>query len=367
MTTQLACFGLTPWQSGVPARSEQLISRLGAHAQIIYFEPPYRGGSPKGRKVRPNVTAYTLPAPPPLTAMHAMLFRRWQAALSRYIGKVLERRRFREPVFWFASPEWYPAAIRLPHCGVVYDCFQDFSLLPCEWETELTYGCDLCFGASEDLVARLKPANDNVVLLPNGCNYPVFAGVPPRRDGRGKVLSYCGTLWDDLDLRPLIACAKVHPEWEFRLAGGYSDRFPGKQLAAPYPNIRFLGSYESREMAAILSESDVCINLLRKDEAVPDLIPNRMYEYLATGKPLVTMLFPEQIEVFFDCVYGAKSSLQFISCCERAVAETGEALPTLRRRHAQQANWSGRAERVMELMASIGLYDINETIETERL
>ena len=355
MKNQIVCLGLSPWRSGVPARSEQLMARLATDAQVIYFEPPFGRKSAKGRQVRPNVMVYTLPAPSPLTPLHSGLFRLWQRQTGNFIAKVLERHRMHNPLFWVENPEWYLLVQGLPRRGLIYDCTRYFPEIPMAWESELAFSADLCLAASPALVRHLEPCNDNVVLLPNGCNYPVFAQVPPRRSGEKKVLTYCGTLWEDLDLAPLLACAEAHPAWEFRLAGGSEERFPLKTLAAQYPNLRFTGSYGPREMAGILSDTDLCINLLRRTQ-LPDLIPNRIFEYLASGRPIVSMLYPDQIEVFADTIYGASTTREFVSCCERALQETNEALPERRRRHAQKANWAGRAQQIADILNSIGLY-----------
>jgi len=332
------------------------MARLSADAQVVYFEPPFGHKSGKGRQVRPNVMAYTLPAPSPLAPLHSALFRHWQRRVGAFVARVLERHKIHDPLLWVSNPELYPMARSLPRSGLIYDCTRYFPELPLEWESELAFSADLCLAASPALAKHLQPCNDNVVLLPNGCNYPVFAQIMSRRSGGQKVLTYCGTLWEDLDLAPLLSCAEAHPEWEFRLAGSSEERFPQKALAQQYPNLRFTGAYSPREMAAILNDTDICINLLRRNQQLPDLIPNRIFEYLASGRPIVTMLYPEQIEVFADTIYGASSSREFVFCCERALLETNEALPERRRRHAQKANWAGRAQQVAGILNSIGLY-----------
>ena len=61
---QILCLSNEPWSSRLPGRTQQIISRL-RDCQVLYFSPArsprdksYRKG---GRKVRPNVTACTLP------------------------------------------------------------------------------------------------------------------------------------------------------------------------------------------------------------------------------------------------------------------------------------------------------------------
>lgn len=51
------------------------------------------------------------------------------------------------------------------------------------------------------------------------------------------------------------------------------------------------------------------------------MVPPRLYEYLSTGKPIVSMLWPEQVELFPDVVYGAHSPEEFLHLCQQALAE----------------------------------------------
>ena len=67
----------------------------------------------------------------------------------------------------------------------------------------------------------------------------------------------------------------------------------------------------------------MCLNLLRRSEQGNDVVPCRIYA-LSSGKPVVSMLFPEQVEHFPDVVYGAHSPEEFAALCRRALAETGE-------------------------------------------
>lgn len=66
---QILCLSHTPWQAR-PNRTQQLLARMN-DIQILFFEPPVPRGVPipkQGRKMRPHITVYTLPAP---------MFARW--------------------------------------------------------------------------------------------------------------------------------------------------------------------------------------------------------------------------------------------------------------------------------------------------
>ena len=70
-----------------------------------------------------------------------------------------------------------------------------------------------------------------------------------------------------------------------------------------------------------LFRCDVLLELLREDRPDSDVISGRLYEYLSTGKPIVSMLWPEQVEIFPDVVYGAHDEREFLTLCQHALEE----------------------------------------------
>ena len=90
------------------------------------------------------------------------------------IEKAMTRHRFREPLLWCTTPENFHQLDYLAYRGLVYDCHRYWSELPIDWEGELAAAADICFAASDGLMDRLAPCNENIALLPNGVNFPLF-------------------------------------------------------------------------------------------------------------------------------------------------------------------------------------------------
>ena len=96
------------------------------------------------------------------------------------------------------------------------------------------------------------------------------------------------------------------------------------------------------------------LDLLREDQPYGDVISPRMLEYLATGKPIVSMLWPDQVEQFPDVVYGAKDEADFLRLCAHALEEaSGFALR--RQQHAAEAGWPRRVSTVERILTTAGL------------
>ena len=241
----------------------------------------------------------------------------------------------------------------------MYDCDREWDDLPPAWEGVLSSTADVVFAASQGLADRLSPCSSNIALLPNGTAYPLFAKAarppedrPPRRTA--PTFGWAGTIHPDLDLSPVLHAAHVHPEWNFLLLGRREPNPLVKKLKR-LPNVSFLPPCPQMEVPAYLARCQVLMDFLREEQPDSDVIPTRMYEYLSTGRPIVAMLWPDQVEPFPDVVYGAHSNREFVTLCEHALEELPSLVTQRRLDHGAQAAWSVRAGRVSRILATAGL------------
>ncbi len=361
---QIICLSHTPWGNR-PNRTQQLLSRLKG-ASVLFFEPSADRPEARGRKVRPNVMVYQLPKAAGVTERTSLISQRnWRRAAD-CVEKAMARHRFKEPVLWCTTPQNVHMLDYLAYRGVVYDCHRYWSNLPVRWEGELAASADLCFAASEGLADRLAPCNENVALLPNGVNFPLFSKeidrIPPDiADLSGRtVLGFVGGLTADLLVKPLLCCAEDHPDWVFLLIGPVSQSEYLSQLEQ-LDNIRILGQRPLVDIPEYLAGCSVCLQLLRRRNKDSDVLPARIYEYLAAGKPVVSMLWQYQQEEFPDVIHYARTVPDFEAQCRRAVEEDPAALRRRRRDYGRTAAWDKRAAQVSQLLEDNGLWP-DETV-----
>ena len=360
---QILCLSMEPW-SGSPGRTQQLICRI-KDAQILYFSPAAgrldRSFRQKGRRVRPNIAVFTLPPLLlPTEERFGRLFRMGQHRLSRFVAGQAARARFQEPLLWVTSPLHVHLLDHLDYGGLVYDCGREWDELPPAWEGALAQAADVVFAASSQLAERLAPCSSNIALLPNGVNHPMFCReglpVPPELRGlRGPVLGYTGALWRDLDVTPVIRAALERPDWYFVFVGR-DEGSPFRADLEELPNVLLLGRRPPVELPDYLGRFDVCLHLLRRRDDDSDIIPPRFYEYLSTGKPIVSMLFEDQVEPFPDVIYNAHTPQEFSRLCGRALEEQGDWARRRRLDYGAAGAWSRRADQVARILESIGLY-----------
>ena len=360
---QILCIASEPWSSS-PGRTQQLMSRM-RDVHILYFYPAesrtdhaYRA---KGQKVRPNVTAYALP--PILLSVgerHRLFFRAGWKKLGRFIEEKAAYHRFRSPLLWTTSPRHVHLLDLLSYDGLVYDCDREWDELPLDWEGSLAHAADVVFAASPTLRRRLEPCSANIALLPNGVNYPLFASQSPgpRPDPlpqvQGPLFGWSGAIKENLDLSPLVYAAETNPQWNFLLLGQEEDNHALPRLRK-LPNVILPGPCSLVEVPDWLYRCDVLLEFLQADRADDGVVSPRVYEYLSTGKPVVAMLWPDQVETFPDVIYGAHDRREFTLACRHALEEPEGFVYARRKAHGAAADWPIRAGEVMRILNTAGL------------
>ncbi len=358
---QILCLSHSPWQAR-PNRTQQLLTRL-SDVQVLFFEPPLPKGTPQpeqGRRVRSHITVYTLPTPLLPGLDRAAIQRRSQAKATEFIQKTMTRHHFREPVLWCTAPDQAVYMDRLAYRGLVYDCDREWGDEFLDEESDLTTHAEVVFAASPGLVQRLSPCNDNIALLPNGVNPLMFTrddlSPPPRLAalaGR-TVLGRVGDLSSKVELEPLLHAVSAQPGWTFLLMGRVTKPVAAK--LKPFPNILLTGPVNAVELPDYLCVCSVLFDLIRTDRLGSDVIPSRIYEYLATGKPIVMMEEPEQVEPFPDVIYTAYDGAGFLRRCRKALEEDSQLTAPRRQEYARQAAWANRAAEVNRILESTGLF-----------
>ena len=357
---QIVCLAHKPWRAR-PDRTQQLLARLG-NAQILFFEPAPKKGAPmpeQGRRVRAHITVYTLPTPLPYPEETSVLQRRRLDKASDFIQEMMDKHHFREPLLWCSSPLHAQFLDKLAYRGVVYDCQYFWNENFLDWESDLTRNADVVFAASFGLTRRLSPYSDNIALLPNGVNPVLFQQkqrtIPPELAGLPgqRVLGRLGSVTGQVDLEPLLYLARHRPEWTFVLMGRVTR--PAAEQLRGQDNIVLTGAVNPLDVPDYLYRCDLLFDLVRFDRPGSDVVPSRVYEYLATGRPIVTVLDPSVPDAIPELISTAYDGPGFLRRCKAALGED-PSLPRRRRELARQSSWTSRAAQVSTILEATGLF-----------
>jgi glycosyltransferase involved in cell wall biosynthesis len=138
-----------------------------------------------------------------------------------------------------------------------------------------------------------------VALIPNGADPQMFA---PQADGRefrrahgleGRFVAlYAGAHGLSNDLGVVLQAAALlagQPQIVIALLGDGKDK-PKLMAQAELlglENVRFLPPLPKNEMAQALAAADVCIAILKPVAMYRTVYPNKVFDYLAAGRPVV--------------------------------------------------------------------------------
>ena len=251
---------------------------------------------------------------------------------------------------------------RIHDAGVfIYDCMDawgGFTYIPSDvlaGEARTVEQADLVLAVSQPLFDRFTSVCDKnkVLLLPNGCDFPLFSSTAasPRRSS-DLVIGYTGTIAEWFDWRTVIGIAEAFPQASVRLVGPVVAAIPGNLPA----NIQFDGLQPYDKLPEFNALFDVCIiPFLQGSSLIAATSPIKLYEYLASGKPVVSSPMPDSRELAAaGIVYVAETINSFVRAITEACRMTDD--PDLIRRRktiAHQNSWTERWARMEDSISQL--------------
>jgi glycosyltransferase involved in cell wall biosynthesis len=343
------------------------------------------GGALRRQSVRPVLLDLWVHAPlvlPPFSsALLSYVNRHLLLAATR---RAARRLGMRDPLIWTFLPTDTTLSLLdllgTPRSRVIYYCAADFAHLTtsvqqlARSEAELVKRSDVVFTICDELSAHCLRWNNNVHVFPYGVNLKSFplqnsdlAQTSRPEHGKfswttqshtnghngHKVVGYVGGLHRHVNVNMLVEMARARPAWSWVFVG--SPEVPLKELAK-LPNVYLLGQRPHHDLAHYIRTFDACIVPYRRSAYTETVVPSKINEYLAMGKPVVSTNLPPVCD-FNDkhqvLVTAEEHPESFLRAIEHAL-RLGEDAALLERRRAvaRQGDWDARLEAMSELIVS---------------
>lgn len=278
-------------------------------------------------------------------------------------------------VYWFGAP-WHASIARRLPAGVVKvaHIYDELSASPAlepfqrtllwDWERELLRLMDSTMCSSEPQVERRTRIAPRVILLQNAVAEFQFPEnrLPPSPETSAlaaKVshwpqprLVYGGTVDHRLDERIFTSIATSFPGGSLIFAGHLDDSFPAgaRKLLQAMPNVHFLGDVPYSGFPWLFSHADVLLLAHKRNDFTNAMYPEKLNEYLASGKPIITVSLPEVGRIAREAkgpiVYFADKAEDFIAAIQSACAGDDPAMVLRRQEVARKHTWRVEAERL---------------------
>lgn len=218
-------------------------------------------------------------------------------------------------------------------------------------EAPFLIAADVVFAQESLLAEHCRRFNANVRVAPHGTNVELFsrpaaADTPPElASTRGPVIGYIGGLHPAVDYAMLAAAIAMRPQWSWLFIG--SLHVPRSTLPQG-ANVHYLGARAHGELPAYVERFDVGIVPYLQGPSTDVVVPTKVGEYLAAGKPVVCTKLPTVVE--FERAHRVlelsdSTAESFVRAIEVALATTHDDEAIRHRREVAGVNdWSVRME-----------------------
>ena len=368
------------WFAETRNASHHIARHLAALSPVLYIETPgSRGPQLKARdirklgrkivrsfappqKVAENLFLMTIPQVPfrrlPLVpSLNCLL----SAAIARH---AIRRLGFKRWISWFLVAHVGGLAKRLGEVATVYYCVDDYASYPGmdpiaiqALDDHITKLADVVFVTHRGLLEAKRLLNPNIHFSPHGVDFDLFSRAmdsrtEPAEETRGlkhPVIGYFGAIGEYVDFDLLDYLAKSRPEWTFLFVGWVAANVSRFHR---YPNVLFVGPKPYESLPQWAKAFDVAIYAHRVNRQTRNSNPKKLREYLATGKPIVSVITPETA-CFSEHLYLAETPEAYLAAIERALAEDSPERSQRRMNSIAGVSWDSRFRETVAVVEEI--------------
>jgi teichuronic acid biosynthesis glycosyltransferase TuaH len=217
---------------------------------------------------------------------------------------------------------------------------------------------DLVICTSKELRNKKLKLNPNSHFIPNAANIShsqkaldpklpvadVLSGI------NKPVIGYFGNIERRMDYNLLTELLAQNPDKNFAFVGPVDIDYV--EMPVFKENNAFVkGAVPYEQMPSVLKGFDVAIIPFKKDEVSNSIFPLKLFEYLGSGKPVVSSDFNSDLQEFTgDTVAYCKTSMEFTFALNNALKDTPE-LQQKRLAVAAENTWEHRIIEIEKLLA----------------
>ena len=366
------------WNAENRTSSHHVAERLARTLPVLYVDSPgMRAPSANGRDFKRALRKLraALLAPEPIRegfwrcTVPQLPFRRIPGveAFNRRFSRWAVRRALRHAgiarrISWFVVPHPGFLAGQLDEELCVFYCIDDYAAHPgvdmaliAQRDEALSRRADLLFVAPPALLESKRALNASTLFAPHGVDAELFGraqdpqtAVPAAaRDLTRPVIGYIGSIHEWIDLELIAWLAQQRPQWSFLMVGHAAVDVT--ELRA-LPNVHFAGPQPYRDLPGWAKAFDAAIIPYRLNRQVANANPLKLREYLATGKPVVSVRNAE-IEKFAQWVGIADDRESFLAALDSALANDTPQAAAQRIASVADQTWDRRVEVVLDAVA----------------
>lgn len=286
------------------------------------------------------------------------------------VRKLLKTHGISNPVLWLTMLHPVELIYKFKHRLTCVLCYDEVSASPIftknqqmlikEFEERLLKKADIVFTTSKRLYNNKIKINPKTYFIPNAIETEfidrIISKLPSPFKNIGKPrIGYIGKINVRVNLELICDIAKNKPDWQWVFIGPieFSADKNLLNILMKLKNMHFLGEKRHSEIADYLNHFDVLTIPFVIDEFTKNMNPLKLYQYLASGRPIVSTNLPEVAEfnrLYPNLINVPSSNSEFTKMIEEALKETDSYLIKQRMDIARNNTWDKRAQLILNIL-----------------
>jgi len=375
----IVCISPVPWDYPIWTNRQHIMYRIAKHHRVLYvFHPVLLRSSIKRnislknlkifsllKTINSNLNTYT-PFIIPGRTISPIIDHLNIKLSSFFLKKIIKQLNYEKYILWFYDPEGVAYLENLRPELTCYDCVDKFSTMP-DYQTprkkkrltilenDLVKKCDLVFTTSENIYQEKIILNSKTFLIENVGDFDHFHKVEKEKTSipgdfppvTSPVIGFVGAIDNyKVDFELINYIAEKRPDWNIVLIG---SRMSSKGKDINYPvgnNVFYLGGKDYKSLPNYIAQFDVCIIPYRINDYTTGVFPIKFFEFLATGKPVVSTALPS-LKEYRKVVEIAETHNQFLDAVEKYLFRDSGDIKAKRLNIARQNTWESRKDKLI--------------------
>ena len=226
---------------------------------------------------------------------------------AKIIDKAAKKLNMTNYILWVYRPEYFPGLRYFNYGKLVFDLTDDLAAYGGK-KNDIYYHKTECINnlieKSNSVIVTAKTlfekyqgkAGRKIFHIPNGVDLELFSEASKKipadlRNIKRPIIGFVGTLFNFIDYDLITYLADRNKDHSVVLVGAiepWGTKDSIKELKKR-KNIYLLGKKNKQEIPSYITQFDVCINPFKVDQVSRSVNPLKVYEYLACGKPVVSV------------------------------------------------------------------------------
>lgn len=257
---------------------------------------------------------------------------------------------------------------KMNEVGTLYDVGDDWTVsitnpkLKAEAIREddfLTKNADQVVVVSDFLYQKKSSQRATVHLISNGANIDLYSKIgtdqipvhPLVKDLPKPIWGHTGTLDSRINIDLVLSISKQFPDATLLFVGPINIQNSQLERLKACPNIVIHGPIDHYDLPSVMQGFDACIVPRHVEEFTESQNPLKLWEYLASGLPIVTTA-TAGFRSYPNLCYIAQDSKEFIGmlnhCCKESALSKA-----LRKKEALKHTWDLKLDQIENILSKI--------------